>query len=245
MAMWQYVCEWSITMGKQEIAAALRSALKEVMDERRKSRADVEASCACTALKSFQARRMAATHADLLGAPDTAAAARFFLDDLYGAHDMTQRDADIERIVPTMERLLPEAALHTIAEAIMLDALSEKLDGAMARRLGVEFDEAAYASAYSEVSSRADRERQLALVHSVGMSLCELVRVPLIGMTLKMMGGPARLAGLGELHEFLLRGFSAFKSMKAPRLFVETTTARETRIMENLFAGVVRPFETA
>lgn len=232
-------------MGKQEIAAALCSALQEVMDERLKSRADADASRACTALKRFQARRMATTHADLLGEPDTAAAAHFFLDDLYGAHDMTQRDADIERIVPTMERLLPEAALHTIAEAIMLDALSEKLDGAMARRLGVQFDEAAYAKAYSEVSSRADRERQIALVRSVGMSLCELVRVPLIGMTLKMMGGPARLAGLVELHEFLLRGFAAFKSMKAPRLFVETTTAREIRIMENLYAGVARPFDIA
>jgi hypothetical protein len=61
---------------------------------------------------------------------------------------------------------------------------------------------------------------------------------------LKMMRGPAQMARLGELHEFLERGFLAFKAMKAPRKFVEATVVRELRIMENLYAGVPRPFDT-
>jgi hypothetical protein len=230
-------------MSKREIAVELRRALHEVMAERQVAKADAAAMRARLALKQFQARRMASTHADLLVSRDTEAATRFFLEDLYGMHDMTQRDADIERIVPTMERLLPETALRTIAEAIGLDALSEKLDAAMARELRPEFDENGYAEVYRQATSRIDRERQIALVHSVGTSLCELVRIPLIGGTLKMMRGPAQMAKLGELHEFLERGFLAFKAMKAPRKFVEATIARELQIMENLYAKVPRPFD--
>jgi hypothetical protein len=231
-------------VSKREIAAELRRALHEVTIERQVAKMDAATLRARLALKQFQAMRMVRTHADLLASPDTGAAARFFLEDLYGTHDMTQRDADIERIVPTMERLLPESALQTIAEAIVLDALSEKLDAAMALEVGPEFDESGYAAVYRKATSRADRERQIALVHSVGISLCELVRIPLIGGTLKMMRGPAQMARLGELHEFLERGFLAFKAMKAPRKFVEATVVRELRIMENLYAGVPRPFDT-
>ncbi|HYD79283.1 MAG TPA: hypothetical protein VEC06_05700 [Paucimonas sp.] len=230
-------------MSKQEIVAMLRAALRDVMAERMVAKTDKETRAARIALKRFQSQRMGGTHADLLASSDTAAAARFFLEDLYGTHDMTQRDADIERIVPTMERMLPATALQTIAEAILLDALSESLDAAMARHLGIEFDENAYVEAYRAVSLPADRERQLAYVRSVGLSLCELVRIPLIGATLRMMRGPAHIAGLGQLHDFLERGFQAFKAMKAPRDFVETTIARETRIMRNLYGGVPSPFE--
>ena len=230
-------------MGKQEIAATLRRALSDVMMERQASRSSPEVAQALASLKQFQSRRMARTHADLLASADTEAAARFFLEDLYGTHDMTQRDADIERIVPTMVRLLPDAALETIADAISLDALSERLDAAMARQLGPVFDEYAYAEAYRKVSPRADRERQIELVRSVGMSLCDLVRIRLIGGTLKMMRGPAQLAKLGELHQFLERGYLAFQAMKSPCKFVDTTVARETRIMENLYAKSPNVFD--
>jgi len=230
-------------VSKQIIVDSLRRALHEVMHERRVAAHDPAVARARLSLKQFQSRRMALTHADFLATPDTESAARFFLEDLYGTHDMTRRDADVERIIPTMEKMLPAAALSTIAEAVMLDALSERLDSAMADRLGESFTAEDYAAAYVEVASRADRERQLDYVQSVGLSLCELVRIPLIGATLKMMRRPARMAKLGELHDFLERGFSAFKAMKAPQRFVETTLARERRIMQQLNAGAPAPFD--
>ena len=33
-------------------------------------------------------------------------AAQFFLTDLYGEHDFSQRDADIARVIPMMQKLL-------------------------------------------------------------------------------------------------------------------------------------------
>lgn len=229
-------------MNKQEVIATLRADLARAAAERLIARNDPVAGAARCALKRFQSDRMARTHADLLALKDTHDAAQFFLEDLYGPQDLTRRDADLERIVSAMERLLPLTALQTVAEAIALDALSEELDAAMAQRLGSRFSEDDYIAAYRGIGTAAKRARQVGQVESVGLSLCHLVCIPLIGGTLKMMRGPAKLAKLGELQNFLERGFNAFKSMKDPSAFVEKIVWRERRIMENLYAGRPSPF---
>ncbi|WP_292934468.1 hypothetical protein [Noviherbaspirillum sp.] len=231
-------------MEKSEIIAILRRELETVVAERRVAKANPAMNAARTALRQFQSQRMARTHADLLAEKETGPAARFFLSDLYGPYDLTERDANLERIIPTMERLLPAAALETVAEAVALDALSEKLDAGMARRLGESFSEADYIDAYRQIGKRTDRERQLAHVESVGAALCELVRIPLVGSTLAMMRGPSRLAKLSELHSFLERGFKAFKGMKRPYDFVTTIIQRERAIMDAMYAGKKNPFAT-
>lgn len=235
----------SSIMDKQEIIAALRADLAHAAAERLIAKNDPAIGAARTALKRFQSERMARTHADFLKSPDSHAAATFFLDDLYGPQDLTKRDADLERVVSAMERMLPVPALHIIAKAIALDALSESLDAAMAARLGNEFAEEDYIGAYRVVGTQAERARQIDLVELVGNSLCDLIAIPMIATTMKMMRGPARLAKLGELQNFLERGFSAFKSMKDPRAFVEKVVQRERHILDNLYAGRPDPFTIA
>lgn len=230
-------------MNKQEIVEVIRRELASVIAERSIVVTDPAAGGARLALRRFQSERMASTHADLLLDAEYSAAARFFLDDLYGTDDLTRRDADLERVIPSMERLLPLPALKTVAEAIALDALSERLDAAMAQRLGACFTEDDYIVAYRDVTTRSDRIRQLDYVALVGGALCDLVRVPLIGGTLKMMRGPAKLAKLTELHSFLERGFHAFKVMRKPQEFVDTIVSRERVIMENLFGQTAHPFD--
>lgn len=241
------VCHGKMTLicliMKKTIVTRLRRELDSVIAERQAAKSDEDTRQARMALRKFQAQRMATTHADLLAAPETNAAATFFLSELYGTDDPTQRDANLERVVPAMERLLPVAALATVADAVALDALSEKLDSVMARELGRKFSEEDYCAAYRKVTSRADRERQIEHVESVGMTLCELVRVPLIGSTLSMMKGPATLANLVDLQSFLERGFKAFKRMKRPQDFVATVVSRERAIMNRLYGGESRPFE--
>jgi hypothetical protein len=232
-------------MNKEQLALRLEQELRAVQAERSGASRDPALQAARTALKQFQSQRLAETHADLLAAPNTRDASLFFFDELYGAHDLSQRDTDLERIIPTMQRLLPVNALHTITEAIALDALSEQLDSAMARQLGTQVDEGCYVAAYREVGTRAQRERQLELVQALGTSLCELVRVPLLNTTLKMMRAPARLAGLGDLQQFLERGFNAFKRMKQPQDFVTTIVRREGKALANCYAGRSTPFDVA
>ena len=231
-------------MSNPQAVSVLRSELASVIAARQAAKSDPKLHAARLAVRAFQAQRMADTHADLLASPDTRAAAQFFLHDLYSTADLTDRDASLERVVPAMERLLPAAALATVADAITLDALSERLDAAMANRLGETFAENDYIEAYRNAGTQADRELQIDHVASVGRALCELIRVPLIGSTLAMMRGPAKLAGLGELQSFLERGFKAFKSMKDPRAFVDTVVRRETAIMRRVYAGEAEPFRS-
>ena len=192
-------------------------------------------------LKHWQASRLAATHADLLADPRYRGAASFFLDDLYGAKDFSRRDAELERVLPVIVRVLPESALETLADAVELDALSEDLDVELARALdeaGVKvLDEAAYASAYRNSATQAQREHQLDLVLSIGRSLDRLVRAPLIGRLLGAMATPARLAGVPSMHDFLTRGFTAFRAIGGASEFLARIDARERLVLHRLFTG--------
>ena len=193
------------------------------------------------ALKRWQSARLSVTHADLLAEPRHRDAARFFLDDLYGAKDFSQRDAELGHVIPILVRTLPQSALATLADAVELDALSERLDEAMAARLRRDdetgIDEATYAQAYRGCAPQADREHQLDLVMSIGRSLDRLVRMPLLGGLLSAMAGPARLAGVPTMHEFLVRGFRAFRGIGGASDFLARIDRRERVILHALYGG--------
>lgn len=230
-------------MEKQELVKRLEQQLAMVAAERSAARREPALLAARTALKRYQSGRLAETHADLLANPNTHGAAEFFLEELYGAHDLSQRDVDLERIIPTLGKMLNYESLHAITEAIVLDALSERLDTAMARKLGERFSADDYIQAYRAAGTRAERERQLALVQELGDSLCLLVKVPLLSFTLSLMKGPAMLAGLGDLHDFLDTGFATFKRLKQPSAFVSTIVGRERKVLANIYAGKADPFD--
>ena len=225
-------------------AERLMSAAREVATMRERINADADLRRWSLAVKHWQAQRLAATHYDLLHEPRFRDAARFFLDDLYGAKDFSQRDAELARVIPKLARTLPDSALATLADAVELDAMSERLDESVALRLrkadAQQITEWGYAQGYRAVAARAEREHQLDLVVTIGRSLDRLVRHPLIGALLAAMGGPARLAGLGAMHEFLLSGFRAFKGIGGASEFLARIDERERVIVDRLYAGEQR-----
>ena len=193
-------------------------------------------------LRQWQADRLGRTHRDLLQSERYGPAAEFFLTDLYGPGDCARRDADVMRVMPTAERLLPESGLKVLAQAIELDALSEELDYLMVvalRRSGAigRLTAAAYALAYREVGEPERRAHQITLVTELGMTLDRLARKPFLGTTLKLVSGPAHLAGLGELFSFVERGYRVCHQMGRANEFLETIASRETAIMTALFDG--------
>ena len=121
-----------------------------------------------------------------------------------------------------------------------MDVLSESLDADMATRLVAQghlkaegdLDEARYAQAYRAVDRPADREEQLALVERIGHSLDRLTRMPMLAASLKLMKKPAEMAGLGELHHFLHRGFEAFAHMKGADEFLQRIVQGERALMQ-------------
>lgn len=219
----------------------LARAAAQVASLRRTIAADAGLREATGAVKRWQAARLARTHADLLADAGTAPAARFFLDDLYGAKDFSRRDAELIRLLPTLTRLLPGRALHTVADAVELDALTERLDESLARVLGEAagqgLDEAAYARAYRQPGAGQARAHQLDLVLRIGRSLEGLVSHPAIGRLLSAMALPARLAGVGQMHDFLSRGFAAFAGLPSTNAFLARIDRRERAIMAALLGG--------
>jgi hypothetical protein len=190
------------------------------------------------AVKGWQAQRLARTYADLAAQPRYAAATAFFLEDLYGPKDFSGRDQEILRIVPAMVRLLPQSALETASLAIELEALTESLDQRLAARLTAPtLTSAEYERAYRESSTHEERLHQVELVQAVGTRLDALVRKPFVGGTLKLMGRPARLAGLGDQQDFLERGYAAFRRMEGAGEFLEAFRARESALVREIFEG--------
>ena len=143
--------------------------------------------------------------------------------------------------------MLPVSALRTVALAVEVDALSEELDSAMVaelERAGMleRIDEDAYAAAYRAVDCRAERERQVTLIRQTGEALDRVARKPLLSTMLRLMRGPAQLAGLGELHEFLDRGFNAFRCMGPAGEFLDAIDGKERALLARLFAAADDPF---
>ena len=196
-------------------------------------------------VKRWQSERLAHTYADLAAQPRYAPPVDFFLNDLYAAKDFAQRDAEMIRIYPTLKRLLPQSMVETVGLALELDALSEELDQTLTRLLfakGNAVTQNSYADAFRRCGSEARRMRQVDLVNSVGKRLDAAVDKPFIYSTLKLLRGPAKLAGLSQLQHFLERGFGAFRHMNGADDFLATIATRESEIIRRIFSGHPSPF---
>jgi hypothetical protein len=200
-------------------------------------------------LLRWQAARLRESFEDFLASPREQLAAEFFLTDLYGDFDVTERDREIERVLPLMRRVLPEKLLHAIADTLQLAVLSHAFDLRMAEALSQRvaspeaIDAKSYGEAYRAVGRPRLRRRQIQLIQSVGLILDRAVSTPFIGSLLRMSRGPARAAGLHDLQSFLERGFAAFKKLGGAQRFVDEIARRELQVSDRLFARHPRPFD--
>jgi hypothetical protein len=217
-------------------ATSILQQLSDVAAERRRRQAQPEAALRVQAVKRYQQQRFAHTYADLLGSPRYRGAARFFLDELYGPQDFTERDAQLARVVPALVRLFPGRIVDVVGTLVSLHALSERLDGAMGQQLtSTELDAQGYLAAWQATGLPAQRERQISLTLEIGASLDQLVHKPLMRRSVRLMRGPATLAGLVDLQDFLEGGFEAFRAMQGAAEFLALIAQRERHLAATLF----------
>lgn len=199
-------------------------------------------------LRRWQARRLEDSFQHFLDDPRRRGAAMFFLTDVYGDHDFSRRDANVAKVVPMMQRLLPALVLDTVADAIELGALTHAFDLRMAEALErlaprrKRLDAALYAQAYREVGRPRLRAHQIDLIARLGVGLARAVKMPGVLTLLKLSRGPAKATGLGELQGFLERGFAAFSALGDGKSFVRDIEDSEREISRRLFAGHADPF---
>jgi hypothetical protein len=197
----------------------------------------------CRVLAAWQAKRLRHTYRDFLEISRYRKAVEFFLTDLYGDRDFSSRDEGVERVYPIMSRIMPSAALLTISIGIELHAISQELDLDMVAVLWGEMglsdglNAESYAEAYRRCGNIEARRRQISIVSEVGESLDSVVFKPLVYNAVKLGRGPAKMAGLLDLHDFIERGFIAFRAMKGSAEFIDAVVGRETEIMEWILGG--------
>ena len=190
-------------------------------------------------IKAYQQRRFAHTYADLLNSSRYGGAARFFLDELYGPKDFSERDAQFARVVPALVKLFPHDIVATVHTLAQLHALSESLDSAMGAALSADERSAtSYVKAWQDVGRPDDREHQISLTLVLGEALDRLTGKPLLRHSLRMMRGPARAAGLQQLHTVLECGFDTFHAMRGAQDFLRTVATRERALAAALFGAV-------
>jgi len=195
-------------------------------------------------LQDWQRRRLDETYADLRDSSRYRPACEFFLDELYGGRDFRERDRQLARVVPVMRRFLPNHLLLAVGDAMQLQAISLEFDLDLAERLvDVDrLDQPAYAAAYRQHAAWSEREQQIQLIEALGEVLDETVHRPMVHRLVRMMQGPANLAGFGALQSFLRRGLDAFARMHGAEHFLTTIVTRERAALEEMRAGSEWPF---
>lgn len=202
-------------------------------------------------LRQWQVDRLAQTHEDLLRNKRYGRACQFFLSDIYGAQDFSQRDADAENVYRTMRKYLPDRLLITMGKTIALNKITQQLDAhlleALVNRLGMTdtLTTEMYAEAYRLCDNYETRQKQLDMVLDVGRGVDNLTRIPMIGMVLRAARRPANRSGWSELQDFMERGFAAFKEMRGADQFLAIVEQRERQILDQIFANAPHPFSIA
>lgn len=240
-------------MVSMDAARQIRSSVETVSLLRQVATADPGLGAAIGEIKRLQSRRFAGTYSDLLQSGRHAAAARFFLDELYSDKDYAERDAQFARIAGAIEKFFPAQVAQTAVTLARLHALTEELDQAMGMawtRLPANgaVTAARYVAAWRAVGRREDRIRQLEVVSGVGDEMVRLTRTPGLRMMLRMMRGPAAAAGLGSLQRFLESGFDTFAAMArqpgSAEAFLATIRERESALITLLFDADLVACET-
>jgi hypothetical protein len=227
-----------------EAAQKIRSAVAHVALLRQAMQSNSALRASVGQVKRVQSQRFSGSYADLLAGEPYAAAAQFFLVELYSDQDYAERDAQFARIAGTIERLFPKQVAGTAVALAELHALTEELDQAMALAWLAQSDgeltqAQRYVAAWREVARRPDREWQLHAVLDIGRQMAQLTRTAGLRMMLRMMRRPAAAAGLGALQRFLERGFDTFAAMAhgqgGVEDFLDTLRVRESALMALLF----------
>ncbi len=197
-------------------------------------------------LATWQCARLGETYADYHEHKRYARALDFFLTDIYGPTDFTQRDADIARVYPIMVKMLSVTAIESLAQALELNALSMSLDRELADVLVGDLDldvaqgmsaltPEMYAHAYRLCDNYDRRIEQIELAVDAATILENAVKKKMIYLTVKVARGPAKAAGFGELQSFLERGLAAFKKMKGSHKFLDALAARERHVLDAIY----------
>lgn len=241
------------TRTEPDPASHIRESLACVERLREQRAKNPQLSARATWVKQFQLRRFQACYADLLTSPVYASTAQFFVTRLYGDATPEQRDAQFARIAPSIAKVFPAQVVQTAVDVARLHALTETLDQNLAlasltlHPLALNADDNSeqachlYWAAWQKLDCEHLRGEQLHQVLALGHRMGELVKVKGLALALRMMRGPAQVARMGALQNWLEEGFSTFATLhRQPHgttRFLNSVDERETLFIRLMSAS--------
>lgn len=187
---------------------------------------------------------------DLHSEQGYAEALDFTMSDLAGI-GIIQRDDDLERAAPAITTMLPRRALETIAAAANMNARVLEVNMSICRclmtdgRLPERITERDYWLACRAASSLDECVELVHLIVDLGRTLGSLIAMPILGVTLRAMRGPAHAAGFGALHKFLETGYHIFRNIPDIQYFLETIETRMIEIFEMIYTEPLNSHQRA
>lgn len=199
-------------------------------------------------LRMWQCERLTRTYYDFLTSPQYAPICGFFLTDIYGPRDFTQRNHDVERLHDFLARVVPAPMLQLLTDTVILNRMTDGLDEALLRALvddlGVtdSITAAQYAEAYRLCDNYDERVQQIELVHTIVQQVGEGAKLGIVWLALKVLKGPAHQAGWTQIYDFAERGYSAVRRAHDIKTFVNAIRQRERRVLDQIYDGASDPF---
>lgn len=204
------------------------------------------------AVQRWQAERMKRSHHQLLQDERYRQATLFFLEDVYGGIDLTHIANEAERVINKALRMLPEKVMETSVVALELNALSAELDERLTQHLYYEsdtppeqveaIDMTTYIKAFRHSADRAERARQAELARQLAVGLDKYVRSRLVFTTFKLVRKPALRAGIGNLYQFMGKGFDAMRPMGSASEVINAIVDTEEAAIERIYSGHKLPY---
>ncbi len=189
-------------------------------------------------LQAWQTKRLLVSHQDLWESKRFKPAMKFFVDEIYGPKDFSQRDKELARVVPKMAKIIPDKAMLSLEAALRLNCLSLELDMTLLHELKNQpLNRDSYFACYRQSNNQSKREEQISLLEMLGLDLAQVVKISGISAILMLSRKPAKVAGVQSLHEFLETGFKAFKKLGNVHDFIDPIVNKERQMMQALFAA--------
>ncbi len=200
-----------------------------------------ECDALITALRQLRVSRMRDSYADFAQQQRYQKAVKFVLEDLFGPNDLSYRDKQLQKAKSAMLKILPNDMLATVAKAVQFTVMSIRLDMAIAKQLQLhqvspnDLNNHHYQQALQLATDYQECLQHTEQVAAIGYEIEIVIRKPFVSTALKMCRKPAQLMGLGELQNYLERGFEAFKTMRGSDFFLNSFVEREKQCLDALF----------
>lgn len=188
---------------------------------------------------TWQLAYMLPFYDDLRQSADTRAAIDFIVSDLAGI-GISERDHEIQRVIPAMARMLPAKALRVLAAGMEQNARILEINLAICdayyanHGIEIAISEKDYCAAAREAVTLTECLGLVQLTRQLGSELDRVIHIPLLGVTLMTMRLPARLAGFGTLQSFLEKGYLTFRSLDNVDQFLDLAE----KLMQQLFERI-------